>query len=348
MKRSRRLSVVVTAALLLAFTLTLSACTGAAAATKVRVLIVPKFESGEISGDFPGEAQKFYEGYLAGCDEVEVPNAAPSSKFYMNEENGVGMLITGSGKTATSLSMMALLGWDAYDFTDAWIVSVGCAGGSTGHNVFGDVVLVTAACDNDLGHRTDSTELDAGGEGHTWFYDSSFDDYSCQRLDRELADRCFELIQDCPLRTTEISRSVLATNFPGEEWAARDPRVMYGSAVTGDTYWKGWHNHEDATYIVETYGCDDEYAVTEMEEVAVVAAARCHGLADRVVSLRTVVNMDTFLAGETPESLWLGNDGFNETVDEGTTETLDIFEPAMENLFDAGSIVIDAALAGEL
>jgi hypothetical protein len=85
-----------------------------------------------------------------------------------------------------------------------------------------------------------------------------------------------------------------------------------------------------------------------MEEVALIAAAKCFGLQDRVVSLRVVVNMDTFLAGVTPESLWLGNDGFNETVDEGTTETLDIFEPAMDNLFDTASIVIDAALAGDL
>ena len=296
MERSRRLRAAAMAALLLAFTLALSACTGAQAATKVRVLIVPKFES---------------------------------------------------GKTAAGLAMMALLGWDAYDFTDATIVSVGCAGGSTGHTTFGDVVLVTTACDNELGHRTDSAELDVPGEGHTWFYDSSYDDYSCQRLNRELADKCFELIRGCPLRTTETSRSVLARNFPGEEWAMRDPHVMLGSAVTGDTYWKGTHNHEDAKFIVETYGCDDEYAVTEMEEVALVAAARCHGLADRVVSLRVVVNMDTFLHGETPGSLWSG-EGFNATVSDGSSEILDIFEPAMDNLYDTGSIVIDAALAGEL
>ena len=32
----------------------------------VRVLILPVFEAGELTGDFPGEAQYFYEKYLAG------------------------------------------------------------------------------------------------------------------------------------------------------------------------------------------------------------------------------------------------------------------------------------------
>ncbi len=34
---------------------------------KVKVLIVPKFEIGEMSGDEASEAQLFYEHYCAGC-----------------------------------------------------------------------------------------------------------------------------------------------------------------------------------------------------------------------------------------------------------------------------------------
>ena len=36
--------------------------------TKVNVLIVPKFEIGEMSGDTPGEAQLFDEQDCAGCE----------------------------------------------------------------------------------------------------------------------------------------------------------------------------------------------------------------------------------------------------------------------------------------
>ena len=55
-----------------------------------------------------------------------------------------------------------------------------------------------------------------------------------------------------------------------------------------------------------------------------------------------------FLKGESPESLWLDGVEFDDAVTEDTGETLDIFEPGMENLSDVGQIVIDAILAGEL
>lgn len=58
--------------------------------------------------------------------------------------------------------------------------------------------------------------------------------------------------------------------------------------------------------------------------------------------------MDVFMDGETTESIWGDDVSFNEKVENENTETLDIFEPAMHNLFDTASIVIDAALDGTL
>ena len=80
------------------------------------------------------------------------------------------------------------------------------------------------------------------------------------------------------------------------------------------------------------------------KKIAIMNAAECFGMSDRVVSLRVAVNVDTFLEGESPESLWLGDEGFVVRVSGENSETLDIFEPGMENLFDAGRIVIDAIL----
>ena len=79
--------------------------------------------------------------------------------------------------------------------------------------------------------------------------------------------------------------------------------------------------------------------------------AHCFDMQDRVISLRVVVNLDTFLKGESPAELWAADTedtGFGDKVSEDNSETLDIFRPGMENLFDAGRIVIDAILAGEL
>ncbi len=312
----------------------------------VRVLIIPKFEVGEAAGDFPGEAQLFYEHYCAGCSELAIPNSTPTAKYYFNQENGVGLLLTGAGKTAAGLSLMSLLSWDAYDFSDTLLVSVGCAGGSTGSCIFGDLVLVTAACDLELGHHTGSGELTDAERGLTWFPDdSSFNHYKCRLLNAELCEHAYQLIKDCPLRTTERTQHVLAENFPGEEWAGREPRVTKGTAVTADSYWKGEEDHANAVAAAEHYGCPDPYAVSEMEEIAILNAAACFGLQDRVLSLRVVVNMDTFLKGESAEGLWLEDEDFDTKVTEENTETTDIFEPAMQSLFDAAQLVIDDALA---
>ena len=315
---------------------------------KVRVLIVPKFETGKMSGDDPGEAQLFYEHYCADCEEIDIPNSTPTSHFYYNDDNGVGLLVTGSGKTAAGLSLMSLLSWEAYDFSDTMIVSVGCGGGSTGTAIFGDVILVTAACDYELGHHADRSELEDPDSGHTWFPLDSLKDYSFERLNPDLYDKVYSMIKDCPLRTTETTKRVLARNFPDEEWAARDPVVIKGTAVTGDSYWKGTENHENAVYIAEYYKCPDKYAVSEMEETGIMNAAECFGLKDRVISLRVIVNMDTFLKGESPERLWLEGKDFSSKITEENSETVYIFEPGIKNLFDGVQIVIDAILAGKL
>lgn len=349
MTKSRHIAATgITLLALLVACILLFACAQVPNKAKVRVLIVPKFEISNMAGDYPGEAQLFFERYCANCEEVSIPHAPTSAHFYMNESNGVGLLVTGEGKTAAGMSLSSLLSWDAYDFSNVKIVSVGCGGGSTWHSTLGDVVVVTSACDAELGHRTDVDELERPETGVTWFPDESYGEYAHKRLNAELCEDVYQLVKDCPLRTTETARSVLASNFSGEEWATRDPHVAKGTAVTGDSYWKGKTDHNNAVAIARHYKCPDDYAVTEMEEIAIINAAECFGLKDRVVSLRVVVNMDTFLKGESPESLWLDDSDFSSSATEEKGETLDIFEPGMHNLFDAGSIVIDAILAGEL
>lgn len=315
----------------------------------VKVLIVPKFEIDTIEGGFPGEAQFFYGHYCAGCKEISIPHSPPSAHFYYNKKNAVGLLLTGAGKTAAGLSMMALLSASNYDFSDAVIVSVGCAGGSTGTCVYGDVVLVTAACDLELGHHTGRLELQDPAKGLTWFPDdTSFLDYKCKLLNPALYEKAYSLIQSCPLRTTERTKQVLAENFPGEPWAERAPRVLKGTAVTADSYWKGREDHDNAAAAAEHYRCPDKYAVSDMEEIALMNAAACFGLQDRVVSIRVVVNLDTFLKGESPELLWQKDQDYDKKLSGDNSETLDIFRPGMENLFDVGRLLIDAALAGRL
>lgn len=47
--------------------------TAASAPLPAKVLLLPKFEIGEMTGDFPGEAQYYYEQYLINAVEYDVP-----------------------------------------------------------------------------------------------------------------------------------------------------------------------------------------------------------------------------------------------------------------------------------
>lgn len=326
----------------------LSACSFSPKKKALRVLIIPKFEVGRMSGDFPGEAQLFYEEYCPGCEEIEVPHMPPTSHFYFNDKNGVGILVTDSGKTAAGLSLMAVLSSERYDYTDARIVSVGCGGGSAGNCTLGDVILVTAVCDYDLGHHVDAHEKEKSETHVMWFPDDSYAEYAYKTLNADLCEKTYEMIKDCPLRTTEEAKAVMRENFGDYAEENILPAVRKGTALTGDDFWKGIYGHATADFIADYYGCPDPYSVTEMEEIAVANTAECFDLLDRLISLRVIVNMDVFLNGETPEGTWGEYKSFNEKIENDNTETLDIFEPAMHNLFDTSRIVIDATLNGEL
>ena len=126
----------------------------------------------------------------------------------------------------------------------------------------------------------------------------------------------------------------------------RDPKVLRGTAVTGDNYWKGIYGHENATCMIETYGCQDPYAVTEMEDIAVCTAVKRMGLLDRLIILRDSVNMDVFMLSETPESLWNPEMAALSLASENNVEAADIFATAMKNNFDVGSVIIDEILNG--
>ena len=332
---------------LLSFLL-LCSCSETARKDKISIIIIPKFEIGEITGDFPGEAQLFYEKYCQGGEEIELSHMPPTAHFYYNKETGAAILITGAGKTAAGLSLMNLLLCDRYDCSDAYIVSVGCAGGSSAFCSLGDVIVVTAACDYDLGHHVDAHEKSKSDDFIMWFPSDDSNEYEHRLLNADLSEKVYQMVKDTPLQTTEKAIRVILENFPAREESEVLPVVRKGTTLSGDNYWKGIYGHVTAVHIAEYYACPDPYMTTEMEEIAIANTAACFDMLERVVSLRVVVNMDLFLDGETPESTWGGYDNYNDKVQRDNDETLDIFEPAMHNLFDTASIVIDAVLAGEL
>lgn len=376
--------------------LLLSAC--GSSPKKIKVLILPKFEIGEMTGDMPGEAQLYYEEYLNGAEEYEIEGGHENNKLYVKDD--IAMLITGESKVNSALSLDAALRDERFDYSDAYIISTGCAGSGTETTVMGDVFVITATVDYDLGHQADIRDMqgherssavsdenreeessetseegqteessgkkqvettsgtigqdsdDAATENSTkyteaettWFHDETWDDVSYKILNQELTEKVFSLVKDTKLETTENTRKYMAKGFQNADWATRDPMVQKGTAATSDNYWKGVYDEANVRLVTETYNCPDPYAVTEMEDNALAVALDHMGMLDRFLIIRCSVDMDIFMNGSTPESLW----GGQEVENLAEEESADIFETAMHNNFKVGSQVIDAILEGEI
>ncbi len=317
---------------------------GTGGAIPIKVLILPKFEVDKISGDFPGEAQLYYEKYCEGGEEYELERTADGAKLYVKD--GVALCTVGMGKVSAAINTAAVLSDERFDFSDAYIVSVGCGGSAEGYGRLGDVYIVSASCDFDFGHHADPREMEDDSR-ETWFHDSSYDSQAVVRMNRKLTEKVYDLVKDTELETTEISDRAMKKMFPGEKWAERKPKVLMGTTVTSDNYWKGEFSHRNALLITETYGCEDPYALSEMEDMAVAQAVKSCGMLDRLINIRVSVNMDVFLSGSTPEKLW-GEAAGDSVAAEVSEEALDIFAPAMRNNIAVGGAVIDAILQGKM
>ena len=380
---------------LICTSLLLSAC--GSSPKKIKVLILPKFEIGEMTGDMPGEAQLYYEEYLNGAEEYEIEGGHKDNKLYVKDD--IAMLITGESKVNSALSLDAALRDERFDYSDAYIISTGCAGSGTETTVMGDVFVITATVDYDLGHQADIRDMqgyergsavsdesrkksdgtseeeradeaveetqnemtsgttdqdsnDSATENYaknsevqtTWFHDETWDDVSYKILNQELTEKAFSLVKDTKLETTENTRKYMAKGFQNADWATRDPMVQKGTAATSDNYWKGAYDEANARLVAETYNCPDPYAVTEMEDNALAVVLDHMGMLDRFLIIRCSVDMDVFMNGSTPESLW----GGQVVEDLSEEESADIFETAMHNNFKVGNQVIDAILEGQL
>lgn len=308
---------------------------------KIRVLLLPKFEAGELEGDFPGEAQLYYEAYEQGAEEYEIAGGPSDSRLFVKD--GVALFVTGSGKVNVTLGLSSILKDERFDFSDAYVMSVGCMGTPAERTVMGDVVVCTATVDYDLGHHADVRDMSEESET-TWFHDDAYDDTASRILDPELMDKVYNLVKDTELKTTEKTRRFMLNSFNDAEWAGRDPIVMKGTVASGDNYWKGAYGEANARLITDCYGCPDPYSGTEMEDNALAVTMDRMGMLDRLIIIRVSVNIDVFMNGTSPESLW----GDKVSLEEDEEETSDIFATGMENNFKVGSKVVDAILDGTI
>lgn len=311
-------------------------CFGGEKAQPVKILLLPKFEIGEIRGDSAGEAQLFYEHYLNGGAVYAVRGIKDGLTAYY--KNGVMLCVTGEGKVNAASSLTALMLDERFDFSKAYVFSVGCAGSPVRDTVMGDVFVITAVVDYDLGGKVDVRELADKNREVTWFRQNSYDRIAVKKLNSCLTDKAYALVKDRQLLTTPRTREVMKRAFDNADWATRNPKVLKGTAVTSDSYWKGYYGEANARAAVKSYGCPDGYVATEMEDIAVANVAERFGMLDRLLIIRDSVNMDVFINGDTAEALWLKNEKAG-VLD--TENNADIFDTAMKNNFLVCQVLID-------
>jgi purine nucleoside permease len=309
----------------------------------IKVLILPKFEVGDLAGDFPGEAQYYYEEYVKGGTAYTIKGGFETNELYV--KNGVALYVTGMGKVNTSNSLTAILLDDRFDFTNTWIFSTGCAGGATELTVMGDVVIASAVADYDLGHHIDPRQVPPGYSGPMFAHDPSYDSSGYHLINPKVVARAYDLTKNVVLPSTEKTKRVMS-EFGA--WAAREPKVLIGSVVSGDNYWKGYEGQDIANEILKQYGAPDPFYLTEMEDVALATVAKRFGLLDRFFVIRDSVNMAVPMVGLTVIDVWKDLlDGVEEaSLADGNVESADVFKTAMENNFKVGKIVVDAILTG--
>lgn len=310
----------------------------------VKVLILPKFENGAMTGDAAGEAQYYYEHYCKDADAYDVFGGIAGNRLYV--QNGVALYVTGCGKVNAVLGLNAVLHDDRFDFSEAYIFSVGCSGSAIGSTVMGDVFVLSAAIDFDLGHHADARDLQDGTQT-TWFHNPIYDGSAYRIFSPVLTDRVFALVKDTKLHTTENTKIFMAKAFDNAAWALREPQVLRGTTLSGDNYWKGIHDHNNAILMANTYPVPDAFVCAEMEDAALAVALDRIGMLDRFIAVRVSVNMDVFTNGSTPENLWGKQAGAVFSAD-GDMESADIFDTAMQNHFRVGKRIIDAVLDGSL
>ena len=305
----------------------------------IKVLLFPKFEVGDMAGDAPGEAQFYYEAYFDGAKSYSLKDG---STLYVKDN--MAMCVTGPGKVSAATAVMAVLTDPRFDFSNALIISTGCAGSAPETTVMGDVFIATAAVDFDLGHHADPREMTTDSIT-TWFHNSDYDDTAYVILSSSLTDKAFELVKDVEVQTTPLTLKYMASGFENASWALRKPMVMKGTVCSGDNFFKGEYDLANAHLIVKTYNCPDSLVAGEMEDVAIGIVLKRLGLLDHYLIIRGSVNMLVFMNGATPENSWSEGIAF---FSEDNTELSDIFNTAMENNFKVGRVIINAFLDGTL
>lgn len=276
---------------------------------RVKVLVITHFELGEITGDFPGETQKWVEN--EGLDlRIDVPGAL--NPVYCNQD-GLCVTTTGVGFSNAASSIMALGFSRNLNLRDAYIIVAGIAGVDPEDGTLGSAAWADYVIDGDLAHEIDAREMPAEFD-YPYFQlgctidpnqpfcpEARVEGVEVFQLNTELVDVAYALTQNLTLIDNADSQATRAL-YP-QAAASSPPTVLRCDSLAAGTYWHGdilgdWANWWAANW---TNGAAN-YCMTNQEDSATMTAlSRLDDAGkldfDRVLVLRTASNFDQQFPG---------------------------------------------------
>jgi purine nucleoside permease len=267
---------------------------------QVKVVVVAMFEQGADTGDAPGELQYWVE--RDHLDRI-YPLTAGYHAVRMNGEGEMAVL-TGPGTAHAAATIMAVGLDPRFDFSHAYWLVAGIAGGCPDRVSLGSAVWARWVVDGDLGYEIDAREIPP--EWTTGYLPLSkaqpFEQPVEPRpgqvyaLNAALAQWAFELTRATPLEDSDHLKEIRA-GFDGAA-AQRPPLVAIGDEVSSSTYWHGklmdaWA----ADWMRYFTGGKGEFATTAMEDTGTLQSLQFLSNAGRVdlrrvLVLRAVSNFD--------------------------------------------------------
>lgn len=308
----------------------------------VKVVIVAMFEVGNDMGDTPGELQ-----YWVERDHLErvYPLPAGYHAARMNDQGEMAIL-TGAGTAHAAATIMALGLDPRFDFSRAYWIVAGIAGGNPNRVSLGSAAWAHFVVDGDLGYEIDSREVPQDwSTGYiplrkTRPFESPATppDGQMYELNPSLAQWAFSITRDIVLPDSETLKQA-RSSFEGSA-AQRPPFVTMGDTVSSSTFWHGkindaWAN-EWVSYFTSGKG---QFATTGMEDTGTLQSLKFLAAAGRVdwrriLVLRTVSNYDQQPRGMTAA----------ESLAHQRIGTYSAYLPSLEAAYRVGHAVADALL----
>lgn len=284
------------------------------------VILVPhaiNFENPDIPG---AEATYLYNSYFKNSKVIQIYGNDIIGRLYVVDN--IGLYVIGEGKANSAASMSALLSSQIFELESSQYILCGSCGCAHGRGVVGDVYIIDTCIDYDFGNIIDSREVDVPN-GQTWFPDLNLSHFANIKLNSKIVTSIFEKYKEEKIFSSDKLTNIMGEAFDGAKWSLRHPKVIQGTSVTSDSYWKGNYKHQIADEACKVYKTKFPYYATVMEDTAVARVLFQYDKLDNLVIIRYSVNMDTFLKGQNPQNLWMNNDfhanvgspdGFNEFI----------------------------------